>query len=524
MTAVAGSLWNLQQNRIEEVLNKNIDMIMPSLDPIWRDTMVTSQGVASADAIGRDMLVKKNYHGSFTGVIEQAAPRNDFVLYGDDTDIHSEKLHTQNLNQTFPEPFDGANASPYQFAVFMRAMVSNLMLTLGELQAEATPAFIGEIVAPKLTGFARHWAHTLSVYWYLSQNSNYRLCAITNVTSPSGSGTAYLFSFKPDNQAIDRFWTGQRLDIFDSTGATRQNETGADVRQSLWVSHVDETTNTVTCTAPADPSTWDGGDPVNGDIVTYANSQTTSGDADTFTGIAGYRSYLKYQTSDANEKYLLGPERVTGWALDVGLHPEHKSFYKDLSGAVLTEHTLRKYLRRWHAAKAKYGHYIDCLFASDGVWMAYEATKIGRELLDRTNRLSSLSSEGSGGGKNFDQGFNFTMDGRTYMGYTSTYIESGTVVGLRKGGNNYKRYVPPDPKGVKNMDRMEPFIPFKFVGPALTGTSSMQLPIYDSSGTGNFNAVTEGVQLPGMMRMQLCPDQFDGMILDNVGEEREYSD
>lgn len=58
--------------------------------------------------------------------------------------------------------------------------------------------------------------------------------------------------------------------------------------------------------------------------------------------------------------------------------------------------------------------------------MAYEATKIGREILDRTGRLSSLTTEGS------NEGFQFAFDGRTYTGYTSNYVEDGSVYGIRK--------------------------------------------------------------------------------------------
>jgi len=127
-------------------------------------------------------------------------------------------------------------------------------------------------------------------------------------------------------------------------------------------------------------------------------------------------------------------------------------------------------------------------------------------------------SEGS------QEGFSFTMDGRTYKGYTSNYVEDGTVYGIRKGGSNWKRYVPPTPASVTSFDRLDGFIPFNFIAGALTGTGTNKLPIYDTASGGGISRVTEGVQMPGMLRMQLVPDQPAGMKLTTVTTDNTFSD
>ena len=141
MAAVSGSLFNLHEDRIEEVINKNIEVFLPGLDPIWRDLISTSQGVGPADALGRDLKILKVFMGSMAGVLEQGAPRGDLTLYGDDTDTHGSRLYTQSLNQVWPDPTEGPNAAPYRLGINMRSMMSNIMFTLGEMQAEATSAF-----------------------------------------------------------------------------------------------------------------------------------------------------------------------------------------------------------------------------------------------------------------------------------------------------------------------------------------------------------------------------------------------
>lgn len=507
--APLNSLFNAQSLRIQEILNKNIEVFLPALDPAWRDSTVSSQGVGQANLIGRDMKILKIYMGSMAGVLEMADSRSNFVLYGDNTVTNvADKLQTQSLNQTWPDATEGAMAQPYRLGIGMKAMVSNLLVTLGEMQAEATPAFIGEILAPKLEGHARLIAHTLCNYWYISENNSYQLgkpassaSATWDAAAAAGQGTS-TYTITPADQNTDRFAVGMRVDLYTS-GGTRINETNS-ARNNAFVTRVDDVRNQVVITVIGKNTSSTGSNQALGttDYVTYANGKGY--------GIAGINSWLKATGN------LLGTDYDSANAIDVDKHPEFKSFFKGSVGT-LTEHKLRQYLRGFHRAKEKFGQYIDCLIASDGVWLNYESQKIGQYNLDRTGKLSSLTNEGS------QEGFKFTFDGRTYTGYTSNYIEAGTVYGLRKGGSNWKKYVPPSPKGTQKFDKAEAFIPFEFVAPAL-GYSTIKVPI-TKVGTGSGNSLlTEGAQMPGMLRMQLVPDQPAGMKLTGVSYDKVYGD
>ena len=511
--APLNSLFNAQSTRIQEILNKNIEVFLPALDPAWRDTTVSSQGVGQSNLIGRDMKILKIYMGSMAGVLEMADTRSNFVLYGDDTVLNvADKMQTQGLTNTWPDATEGAMAKPYRLGIGMKAMVSNLLVTLGEMQAEATPAFIGEILAPKLEGHARLIAHTLCNYWYISDNTWYSLGTITSKSTSFSTNTTA--SFTPGEGNIDRYAVGQRVDIYEgsagTTGATRRNDDGTGKRVNAFVTKVDEVKNLVTITViglNCHNNATSARNIANTDIVVFANGAVAGSRG---YGIAGINSWLK-KTGN-----LLGNDAdgSSDNQINVDTHPEFKSFFKSSVGT-LTEHKMRQYLRGFHRAKEKYGQYIDCLIASDGVWLNYESQKIGQYNLDRTGKLSSLTNEGS------QEGFKFTFDGRTYTGYTSNYIENGTVYGLRKGGANWKKYVPPSPKGTQKFDKAEAFIPFEFVAPAL-GYSTIKVPI-TKVGTGSGNSLlTEGAQMPGMLRMQLVPDQPAGMRLDGVTEDRQY--
>jgi len=377
-----GAMFDLHEERIEEVINKNIEIFLPGLDPIWQDLISTSQGVGPTDALGRDLKILKVYMGSMAGVLEQGKPKGDVSLYGDDTDQYGARLYTQNLSQTWPSPLDGPNAMPFRLGIGMRSMMSNIMFTLGEMQAEATPSFIGEVIAPKLEGFGRNIAHTLCNYWYLSQNDSYQISTITSKVASVVATGGREVTFTPGNGAVDRYYVGQRVDVYTASFAKRANDTTstdadqsdggasgvASTRVPTFISSVDELKGTVTLFSTVDPDAWVGANIANDMLVVYAGSDTSMTDSSdatsAFTGFAGVNSWLKSGASGDNDKYLLGDDRDTNNQIDLTVHPEFKSFTKGSVG-VLTEHKLRQYLRRFHAAKNKYGQYIDCLIASD---------------------------------------------------------------------------------------------------------------------------------------------------------------
>ena len=534
MPAPTGSIFSTKANQLQEVINKSVGIYLPTFDKVWEDTIVSSQNVGSSGDMGRDWLINRTYSGGLTGVIDPGGPGSDFSLYGDpsNTAIGS-KLFTQGLARSFPDATQGANQASYRLSIPMRSMVANIMVTLGELQAEATDAFIGEVIAPKMEGFARHMTQLLCNYFYLSQNNYYSLTSLagnsgTGWDKTADSNATLMVDTRYSNYAIDRLMVGMRVQFYDATGATLRTTTSMGASTIFFITAVDELSGKVYCRPVNGVADVNTASFANTDIMVLANSK---GSASTpyavspyFTGIAGINSWLKFGDSNGStdnaDNCLLGGERSgnasdtrLGGNINVNVHPEFKSMGYNLAGQPLTEHVLRQVLRRFHVAKGKYGQIIDTVIGSDGVWLAYEAQKIGRQFYERTGRLSSLQNEGS------KEGFVFEFDGRRYEGATSTYVESGSIYGIRKS-NNWTRYVPPDPKGVKKFEKAPSWSPFKFVGAALTGTGSNQIPIFNVA--NNRTLVTEGVQMPGYLRMQLVPTQCAGLKITNAAEDRVY--
>lgn len=524
-TSTVGQYLNFSAVRIQENLNNRIDSTLPMLDPFFRENFVSSQATFKADMLGRDLLVRKTLMGSYTGVVDQGAASGDMALYGDayTSTLRADKLFTQGSPATlWPDVTESPHIQPYRLVYPMRSMLANLPMTLGMLTADATPAVIGQIVQPHIAGHGKLIAHTLCNYLYLSQNQSYRLFKISTVSvAAADANGVYAITITTDNYAIDRVWTGMRVDILfagctTSVSLRRNDTTGTmasqtpSTRVNLVVLRVDEINNQVVLGTLTNPSSFQGGTPVAGDYITHANQRKGAG---TFTGIAGFNSFIKGGTG-GNDNYILGAEAIStdgdfSGRIDVTVHPEHLSVTQGSVGT-LTEHILRKYVHLFNRTRRRYGYFIDFLCAPEPVWTGYESTKIGREIINRTGRVASLADEGS------DADFEFKLDGRVVKGYSSNYVDSGTLYGHRMGGNNWVRVVAPTGDGMKKDTGQEAFAPFEWVAGALTGTNTTRVPYRNSTGR-----LTEMVEMPAWLRMQILADkQLCGLKLTGLSEDR----
>ena len=76
--ATTGSLFDKQSDRIQEVLNKNIELFLPALDPAWRDTFVTSQGVVFAVLPGCTVHVPDCVAATVPSTVRELPPSATF--------------------------------------------------------------------------------------------------------------------------------------------------------------------------------------------------------------------------------------------------------------------------------------------------------------------------------------------------------------------------------------------------------------------------------------------------------------
>jgi hypothetical protein len=538
MPTATGNLFDIEANVFEEIINKDVDLILPTLDPAWRDTFVSNQGVFPTNQLGRQWKAIRVLRGTYTGVIDGGTARDDFTLYGEGHTRWGDKMMLQTIDQTWPDPLEGPKPGSLRLAFGIESMHTNLALSWQELQAEASPAYIGQVIAPIMTGFAKNMAHQLCNFWYTSQSDSYAMCTVGTASQAWASHptytTLYYCEFTTAEYTPNRFYRGQRVDIYAAahTVAESSSESGssgehggeirandsqtleqrqtAATRYNVLVEFVDELANKVRLVTATDPATWRSGlghTLTAADKIVPANIKKGGGN---FTGIAGINTWLK-GGSGGDDNFLLGAERDSTDFVDVTIHPEYKSMIAAIN-APLTEPLLLTILRRFHSSKDRYGMGVDCLIASDGVWLEYFRQLVPQFTRERAGRLANITDEG------LTEGFTFASDGRSYMGYTSTYIEDGTVYGIKKSGGNWEKIVPPYPSGASTMSEMEGFIPFRFVLPAILNTNQTRALVYQNPASANSATprVTEFVQLPGVVHMNLAPKQPVGIKLTGV--------
>ena len=555
MAIPVGSFLDEQSQAIEEVLARDTELLLPTHDPFFSKIVqmpAESGGNGNGGPWGRDLRVRKTWYTGYTGVIDQGTSRQDFALYGDtagaSSNAFSHKLFTQQNENTFPDPLLGKSQRPIRLTIGLRSSVTNLYWSMGELQAEATAAYIASDLSLKMKGFANNIAHVNANYLWLSQNDNYRLMDIPpasehDILDDDFQGSSGpILAIEPANLTCDRLHPGMRVNLVAaaSAGSGATGVTKDEIRKSGGGSATSQGSETELIVVNVDPlvnkvylrwgdgTAWtlgSGGSGNNfsvGDYLVFPGSN----DGTDYKGYAGLNSWLKTGTETGTDgTKLLGNEAQefggTDGTIDVLQHPEFRSGKWDFKNRPLTERRLRQILRRFHMAHGKYGHTCDSLFMSDGVAMAYERQWSGKEYIDRTGNLANVMK---GQGMKTDDAyssFKFTMDGEEVCGYTCRNIDANTVYGTKTKNGNWKMYTPPDYPGLQKDSQVGgKYAAFRFIGGVQQG--SIKFPVLNTGGTRSL--ITEGMQTPGIIRQQLVPDQIPGIKLTNVEEDRSYAD
>lgn len=567
MAAPTGSFLATKSGIINEIISRGIDVNLPSMSPFWKRTMAQAATV-DPSSIGRDLFIIKNWQEGLAGVIEDGGARGDFTLYGDNLNQNiGAKLFTQGNGfgtdaKVWPDPLQGANPLPYRQKIHLRSQLTNLALTVGEMEAEAVPAFTRDVLAPKFAAHAALIAMRQCVQLFVNQNLNMRICRgatfryINNAGATStGGGTptygtdAVGVEFSPDNLAIDRFAVGMRVQFWvgSDTATTATPHTAAnlktydgslpadvlDSKSCFIITKIDELTNRITArhyrnsvlsgtgtnafapSGTAIPTT------LTVEISAFGqagNSGTPNSSSTTgyVTGIAGLRSWMKVGDTignQTNDNTLMGLEADATDRIDVNQHPAFKTMSVSRNSLPLTEHVMMQIVRRYNMAKRKYGQSIDTFLASDGVWLAYLSQKIGQYTQDRGGKLSSLNHEGT------EEGMTLMFDGRKYVGETDSFVEANTVYGIKTEGGNWKKAIPPSKTGNK-WGKTQFGLPFELVARGITGLPTDRIPMFRNIASSGTNGITEFVQMPGRLRMQMIPDQPAGLIISDVAEDR----
>lgn len=535
---VSNTLFDRDAITIKEIIGNEAEDTLPEMSPFFWDELLVGDE-ASGFELGRDLLFKKRFYGSISGVARHDHLDNYSALYGDPTVSAGYNLQRQTAAGTWPSGAAGAIARPYGITGRLHAIKFNLWLTKTMMELDAIPANIMHHVVPVLRGFGKLVATEICGSFHADPDQQFRLASL----GPSAGDGAYIITtadrtirFFPPERTSHRFQVGLPVDIF-SDATTRRNQTAGGVRIPLWVDSVDPYTNSVVLTTGSDDTLFDGGGDDWGTIATLgANAYVTEMDQYTATGGVGHRNFYAWRSwtvwgpnADGNAaNRVLRSAAITTTVndyIDIRQHAEFRSPHFDVNGP-LTERKLLEYLDSMENGFSYWGYDADTVMLARGIVLNMFNQYQSKEIFDRGSTPGALGRVQPMGARG---GFSITsMSGKTYTGATNPFLETGTAVVMRRRGN-WAIISPPKGAGIQrgggNGLDVPSKIPLDFLMPAL-GASSIKWPVQltSSGDAGAEAAVTELCQIPSYTRMQIVPTkQIPAMVLEGITESRMYS-
>lgn len=511
----------------------------------FREAILSQMSVGNSGSLGRDQKWERTFMPiTDPGVYRDGAHSGHFSRVGDVTQAIGEKGFQQQLTQTWPDPGYGLNSKAQKLVGTINSMETNMQMTLAEMDLEATEANIRRYIAPKLIGHGRGIAARATHAFWAKRESNFRLCTIKagTVTSDYSDATFPHVTFETTEEVTARLEVGMPVDLFDGDN-DRINSNGSGVRCMAWIYEVDDFHNKVTVVfQPGDAN--DVADEAGGTSYAFA---TMVGDFDGTSDVGDGREYMTYSgvanddssieggfysvfdwlkfaegASPTNaQKRILGSaaSATAGEYVDVTVHNQFRSPKYENVGD-LSEREFYKILQRTHYGFSRWGYGIDSLFFSFGILARSFALQQAKETIDRTNRPGQINKLGLNGE------YEIECDGMTYKAMTEKYLAKGDAVGLKVSGN-WEILVPASGASVSKAANAEvpSQIPFEFVSKAL-GFSSDHMPIMVTDSNSNKAFPTEGVQLPGRIRMQMVVKdngQIPGVYLTGINTETTFA-
>lgn len=521
-TGSAGTDTAILSNQIQLLMEPLLRTIYPELDEFMRGLMITSEGVVRGGREGqfsRDWKIRKPFVQGLAGTVNMDT---DATVYGPAvTDIGDNQYqHSKDNLGTYPDPFEGALPVPAQIEITLRGLKASLPWPIAEDDLEALPAVIG----PNYARMMQAWARQIALYrigHFYAMSDVGKICDITiadisateTYSDPNGS-----LRLTVPSKAINNFHRGMQVDIYE--GSDQRNLNTANARVPIYVQSVDHFKNEIklvynVAAADSGASGSTGiieAEGVGDTDVIGIYLRASYGDV-----YPGLNTYCKAtHITDSTHANYIG-DSGTFFGVTMSQYPHQSSLVVDAENNYLTEILASSALAEFMDGHGSFGQDLDTCILRRGAHVGYLKARRGLEVL---NRQGSNTAALGGGTQGVKGGFAMTFDGLTVTGYYSTYLREGTMFFLKRGDNNFKRYVPPmagrsqggKPPGFGDGDGMINSMELEFMGRRL-GHASEFVPVYGT----NTNPV-DAVQMIARSRMTVVPDQFAMVKIENVAE------
>ena len=446
-------------NFIREELPRVIHESLPAIAPIYNQIEQTSIGVVRDTGIGRGWKVIHLYATGVAGLMESSDPAG--IGMSAFTGNQATQF-LQGTSATNMAPFPTAAASPHTSSLkrelTLHMVTGNFSLPVTWMQADAlTAAQIKQVARDiKAVGDLRAMVEAASFFAYTANDGTYDQDVLGRISAiAENSGTADYIDVTVDEEygRISNFRTGMVLDIVaDSSGEvqTGTDTDGTDVRNYthtgaqyvyLIITDVDYLGKKITLTpvnsvTGAKPNYGSG---TSGDVF-QASYAGAADDWLVMSRCSRYDSGSRPMLSWGLEDWIKGSGTVMGGAaaaaaLDLDTYHQFKSQVVAVNGP-LTDSVMNSYIGGYLDAYP--GQSLDTIITTQGVTLKYleqPGLYNNRMNYDRTGKALNVA----GGWQDVSYSFN----GRLLRWIISPMCLTKRLYGLKLGGGNLKRYIPP---------------------------------------------------------------------------------
>lgn len=478
-------------NAFQEKLVPGIKDLMIRNDPIF-ENVVDSSSRVSKDPLSKDYRIYYSYTSSLAGGMQfHAATAAPMRLAGTD------RANILTSLTAFPGIADSAIPSVARYSIGMTSVRGNIYLPFAATQAnELNGPPLDDIPALTMKKSIEMIAHTMAVSWYATVNGGIARINTSSgniTTTLSDTNVITLTSNTGDLIADGRIRClkpGMYVDLYANNFGTKLNANGF----CLVIGAVNNQNGTSS-------------------IKLYFESGTDATSADTEANIAGYwfcprGAVVTTATTSSRlpcgyQSFVISSGKLFGYAgdlTDITTVPELMSVTASLSGD-LTEQVLNKYISLYNDA---IDGDMDTFFTSAGVVL---------NLLDAPTTLNQAAYQRQGDTLKVRlgwDGLDYTYDGKKYKIYQSPYITKGHFLGLKLGGGNIKRFYPPTVPGTGTNAGFAGSV--RWIGPMFG--KNIWMPTLNTDA-----AVTEGMQAPYMIDLQMGADDPRGLLLTSCTDD-----
>ena len=478
---------------IREELEPNMMELEPKVDAFMQRVAVTSDGVVTE--FGRGFKKITTFVTGMGGAVKNvnADGPTDIIL---DTALTGQvQLWDQTKVRTFPGLARNVDPGYVQKTVGLVQFMASMTFPIQFNMANALDNTIIDPVKIKIRGFAKNLLQ-MDVNAVYSENALTKPYVKAATGAVAGSVWAYASNILTITMTNSSLVTGRVARLLPGTPVTYI--TGATGAAATWgvIISTDYVGKIVKVYLASDPTVADT------DYLITADSRASS----TVTyGVSGLATWIAASG--------------TIYGLDLATHPQFKSIVASISGAVLDETILNKYVAAFYDA---YGdmYSLDGLLTTNGALVA---------LMDSFDGLGRYIREGDSGGANalnVKMGWNsigYVWNGQNFDFAASRYMTPGTAY-IWKWKNNIKKLIPPNAADTTSAPGFSRGV--MFVGPYM-GSKNIFLPerftamVAESGSTAHaaeIGALTEFNIAPCMGYRELVPEQLPGIKLTSVAE------